>query len=195
MNDMGFDSYEALLKTAADTEATTSVPDGEQSHLALVDINTSTIIFTLINTLIIFLLYYFFLHKKVVAILDKRADMVNKQIDEAEQAKADSAAIKQEYEAKLAESKEEAGRIVAAATKKAQQREDEIIAQANSEAASIKAKAEESIERDKKRAVNEIKDQISEIVVLAASKVAEKEISEKDNEDIINNFLVNVGEE
>ena len=57
----------------------------------------------------------------------------------------------------------------------------------------FKAKAEESIERDKQRAVNEIKDEISDIVIMAASKVVEKEISAKDNEAIIAGFLDSVG--
>ena len=65
--------------------------------------------------------------------------------------------------------------------------------EANQKAAEIKAKAEESIERDKQRAVNEIKDEISDIVIMAASKVVEKEISAKDNEAIIAGFLDSVG--
>ena len=68
-----------------------------------------------------------------------------------------------------------------------------VIAVSNAKAAEIRRKAEEAIERDKKRAMNEIKDEISEIVIMAATKVVEKEISEKDNENIISQFLANVG--
>ena len=69
----------------------------------------------------------------------------------------------------------------------------EIVNEANQKAAEIKARAEENIERDKQRAVNDIKDEISDIVIMAASKVVEKEISAKDNEAIIADFLQNVG--
>ena len=79
--------------------------------------------------------------------------------------------------------------------KKAGAREAEIIAEAEKSAALIREKAEESAELEKKRAINEVKDQISDIVIMAAQAVAEKEISEKDNEELINSFLVNVGEE
>lgn len=68
-----------------------------------------------------------------------------------------------------------------------------IVNEANQKAAEIKARAEENIERDKQRAVNDIKDEISDIVIMAASKVVEKEISAKDNEAIIADFLQNVG--
>ncbi|MBQ8791954.1 MAG: F0F1 ATP synthase subunit B [Ruminiclostridium sp.] len=176
-----------LLNIAEETATT-------QGQFSLVSIDPNTIVFTLINTLIIFLIYFFFLHKPVCKILDQRAEMVNKEMDEAEQAKNEAAAVKAEYEQRLQESKEEANKIVAEATKKAQQRETEIIASANEEAAQLKKRAEESIEKEKKKAINEIKEEISEMVVMAASKVAEKEISEKDNEKIIDTVLSQIGE-
>lgn len=158
----------------------------------IVNIDASTIVFTLINTLIIVLLYRFFLHNKVMAMLDKRNEKINADIKSAEQSSADAEKIKSEYTEKLKSSKEEAQQIVAAAVKKAGVRESEIIAEAEAEAVKIREKAEESIALEKKKAVNEIKDEISEMVIMAASKVAEKEISAKDNEELINSFLANV---
>ena len=165
----------------------------EQAKFSLVSIDLNTIVFTLINTLIIVLLYFFFLHKPVCKILDERAKTVNKDMDDAQKAKEEG--VKADYEHRLETSKEEAARIVADATKKAQAREDEIISAANEEAASMKQRAEESIEREKKRAVNEIKEEISDMVVMAASKVAEKEINAQDNEKIIDSVLSQIGKE
>ena len=116
-------------------------------------------------------------------------------MDDAQKAKEEAATVKADYEHRLETSKEEAARIVADATKKAQAREDEIISAANEEAASMKQRAEESIEREKKRAVNEIKEEISDMVVMAASKVAEKEINAQDNEKIIDSVLSQIGKE
>lgn len=162
---------------------------------ALVSINPTTIIFTLINALIIFLLFRFFLYKPVCNILDKRKEMAAKEISEAQAAKESAQKAEQEYMERLADAKSEAAEIMKQATARAQAREEEIISEANQKAADIRLKAEEAIERDKKRAMNEIKDEISSIVILAAEKVVEKEISAKDNEEIISNFLVNVGKE
>ena len=146
------------------------------NNLPLVTIDPGTIVFTLINTLIIFILFKVFLFKPVGKILDKR-----------------NAKTEQEYIEKLAKAKEEAADIMKQATLRAQKREEEIVNEANQKAAEIKARAEENIERDKQRAVNDIKDEISDIVIMAASKVVEKEISAKDNEAIIADFLQNVG--
>ena len=65
---------------------------------------------------------------------------------------------------------------------------------AKNEAAGIVAKANEDIEREKKRAVNQIKDEISEIAIAVAEKVVEKEITTKDNDRLIEEFIENVGE-
>ena len=167
----------------------------EDNMLQLVNINFDTIIFTLINTLIIFLLYKFLLHNKVMAVLDERKEKVNSEMNAAEAAQAEAEAVKQEYAQRLEQSKEEASQIVAAAVKRAGEREAEIIARAQQEAAAIKVKAEESIELEKKKAINEIKDQIADIVIMASEKVCEKEISAKDNEALIDKFIAEVGNE
>lgn len=164
-----------------------------QVNLPLVTIDPGTIVFTLINTLIIFILFKVFLFKTVGKILDKRNEMAAAEIAEAKRAKESAAKTEQEYIEKLAKAKEEAADIMKQATLRAQKREEEIVNEANQKAAEIKARAEENIERDKQRAVNDIKDEISDIVIMAASKVVEKEISTKDNEAIIADFLQNVG--
>lgn len=164
-----------------------------QTFLPLVNIDPSTIVFTLINTLIIFLLYRFLLHNKVMAVMDKRREAINAEIDAAETAKKEAEDAKTEYAEKLKQSKDEADKIVSDAVKRASEREAEIIADANANAARMKQQAQESIEQEKRRALNEVKDQISEVVVLAASKVCEKEITQKDNADLIDSFLADVG--
>ena len=162
--------------------------------LELVNINGDTIIFTLINTLIIFLLYRFLLHNKVMAVMESRKDKINEEMKAAEDAQAKAKAMQDEYAKLLEQSREEAAKIVSDAVKRAGERENQIIAEAQQNAAAIKQKAEESIELEKKKAVNEIKDQISDIVIMASEKVCEKEISRADNEELIDKFIAEVGE-
>lgn len=176
-------------------EVTEAAAEQGDKYLPFVDINPATIVFTLINTLIIFLLYRFLLHNKVMAMLDKRREAVNAEMDAAEAARREADEAKAEYDQRLRESKDEADKIIAAAVKKASDREAEIIADANADAARMKQQAQESIEQEKRRALNEVKDQISEVVILAASKVCEKEISQKDNSELIDSFLVGVGKD
>lgn len=187
--------YFELLADAAEQITTASEQTAAQGSgfLPLVNITPSTIVFTLINTLIIFLLYRFLLHNKVMAVMDKRREAINAEIDAAENAKREAEDAKTEYAEKLKQSKDEADKIVSDAVKRASEREAEIIADANASAARMKQQAQESIDQEKRRALNEVKDQISEVVVLAASKVCEKEITQKDNADLIDSFLADVG--
>ncbi len=164
-----------------------------QDTLSLVSIDAGTIVFTLINTLIIFLIFRIFLYKPVCKILEKRKQLAAAEIAEAKKAKEDAEKAQQEYTARLENAKSEAAEIIRSANARAQKREEEILAEATQKAADIRQKAEESIERDKQRALNEVKDEISEIVVMAAQKVVEKEISVEDNEEIISKFLEEVG--
>jgi F-type H+-transporting ATPase subunit b len=158
----------------------------------IVGLNLSTVFFTFVNTLLILFMYRKFLHDKVMEILEKRKELVAAELSSAEAAKLSAQEKEKEYTSLLADSKNEAERIVTNATVRANEREKEIISEANSEASRILAKADENIELEKKRVVNEIKNQISELVIMAASAVAEKEIDEKDNGKLIDSFLVKI---
>ena len=88
----------------------------------------------------------------------------------------------------------EANQIVATAQKTATARSEEIVGEARAQAAALKQKAEADIAQERKKAVNEVKDEIGGIAMEIASKVVEREISEKDHKDLIDEFIKNVGE-
>ena len=129
-----------------------------------------------------------------MAIMQKRNDKINADIEDAKNAKARAEAAEKEYLEKISGAKEEAGAIVAAAKKRADTLAEEVLTAAKAEADEIRQKGYASVEQERKRAVNEIKNQISELVILAAQAVAEKEISENDNKNLIDSFLLKVGE-
>ena len=119
--------------------------------LELVNINGDTIIFTLINTLIIFLLYRFLLHNKVMAVMESRKDKINEEMKAAEDAQAKAKAMQDEYAKLLEQSREEAAKIVSDAVKRAGERENQIIAEAQQNAAAIKQKAGKALSLKRKR--------------------------------------------
>ncbi|MCM1479389.1 MAG: F0F1 ATP synthase subunit B, partial [Muribaculaceae bacterium] len=121
-------------------------------------IDLTTILGTIINTLILFLVLRHFLFDKVNAVLDSRKNEVANTYKEADSALANAKQLESEYTEKLSAAKEESAEIVKNATKKAQSRSDEIIADAKTEAKGIVDKANADIEKEKKRAVNQIKD-------------------------------------
>ena len=160
---------------------------------SFVGVNPWTALFTFCNMLITFAVLKKFLFKPVEQMIDDRQQEIDTMYADADAAKQKAADLEKEYADHLQSIKDERDTMLREATARAQKREEEIVNEANQKAAEIKARAEENIERDKQRAVNDIKDEISDIVIMAASKVVEKEISAKDNEAIIADFLQNVG--
>lgn len=152
-------------------------------------IDLTTILGTIINTLILFLVLKHFLFDKVNAVLDSRRDEVAKTYEDADKALSNAKQLETEYTDKLSSAKEESAEIVKNATKKAQQRSDEIISEAKDEARGIVDKANSDIEKEKKRAVNQIKDEISDIALSIASSVVSKEIDAKTHEKLIESFI------
>ena len=160
---------------------------------SFVGIDPWTALFTFCNMMITFAVLKKFLFKPVKKMIDDRQQEIDTMYADADAAKQKAADLEKEYADHLQSIKDERDAMLREATARAQKREEEIVNEANQKAAEIKARAEENIERDKQRAVNDIKDEISDIVIMAASKVVEKEISAKDNEAIIADFLQNVG--
>ena len=71
---------------------------------------------------------------------------------------------------------------------------EELLGEARAQAAALKQKAEADIAQERKKAVNEVKDEIGGMAMEIASKVVEREIKEADHQDLIDEFIKNVGE-
>ena len=162
--------------------------------LGFLSIDIGTIIFTLCNLLILFLVFKHFLFGRVHKILDERQNDVSETYNKADAALEHAKSLESEYSGLMEGAKEESAQMIKAASKKAQLRSDEIISEAKNEASAILARADEDVEREKKRAQNELRGEVSELAVLVAQKVVEKEITEADHERFINAFIDNVGD-
>lgn len=135
-----------------------------------------------------------FLFKPINAMLEKRRAMADAEIQDAVKAKDEAKAIKAEYEQNMLEAKNKANEILVSAQKTAAIQSDVLLKEANAQAAAIKAKAESDIAQEKRKAVNEIKDEIGGMAMEIAGKVIEREISEDDHRKLIDEFIANVGE-
>lgn len=156
-------------------------------------IDPTTIVGTLLNALILFLVIKHFLFDKVNAVLEARKNEVEKTYSDADESLKNARALETEYTDKLQGAKEESAEIIKNATRKAQTRSDEIIDGAKEEARSLINKANADIEKEKKRAVNQIKDEISDIAMSIAEKVVEKEIDPKTHEKLVEEFIDDLG--
>ena len=152
-----------------------------------------TFIIQIINLFIQVFLIKKFLFKPINDILEKRRNLADKEIKEAREAKTEADSLKEQYESSLTNAHAEAAQIVSDAQKEAQSKADTLVKDAQEEAAGIKARAAADIEQEKKKAINEAKDEISSRAMDIAGKVVEKEINEADHKKLIEDFINKVG--
>jgi F-type H+-transporting ATPase subunit b len=156
--------------------------------------NPWTALFTLLNMVLTFLILKKFLFKPVTKMIDDRQKEIDKLYADANVAKQDAESMRDDYTRKLSEAKETSAQIVAEATQEANRRSDEIIRQARQDADALRQKAGADIDLEKKKALNEVKGDISRIALDIAGKVVERELDEKDQERLIEGFLRQMGE-
>ena len=152
-----------------------------------------TFIIQIINLFIQVYLIKKFLFKPINDILEKRKNLADKVIREARQAQEEADSLKSQYEGSLTIAHAEAAQIVSDAQKEAQNKAEILVKEAEQEAMSIKAKATADIEQERKKAVNEAKDEIGSLAMEIAGKVVEKEINEADHKKLIDDFISKVG--
>lgn len=163
-------------------------------YLEFFTIDVWTMIFTWINMAILFTVVKKLLFKPVMKILDRRDAEIKKIYDDADRANKEAETLKDEYAAKMAQAREEAGEIIKQATLSAQRREREIISDARQQANIITKRAEAEIAQERKKAYQDIRNDISDISVAIAGKMVQREISAEDHEALISQFIENVGE-
>ena len=164
----------------------------ETIYQSLVAVNPVTLIAQICNLFIQLLIAKIFFLDKVKAILDQRRTAADKEITDAQAARAEAMTIKETYEQNMKEARAKADDLLLTAQRTANSRSEEIINQAQQTAAQIKLKASSDIE--KKKAINDAKNEISGLAMAIAGKVVERELSAADQEQLIDRFINELGD-
>lgn len=163
--------------------------------LEVISVNIWDILISLLNLLIIFLLFKHFLYKPVRKVLDKRKAAIDTQYSEAEDAKQSALKDKEIYEQKLKGAQDEADEMIKSAASAADKRSAKIIDDAKNKADGIIRQAHGEIELERKKAAEDIKHEIADVSTLLTEKMLEREINEKDHRDFIDSFIEGIGED
>lgn len=166
----------------------------ETLYQSLVAVEPVTLIANICNLFIQMLIIKKFFLDKVLAILDQRRSAANKEITEAKAAKDEALTIKKTYEDNMLQATAKANEILQTAQKTAAERSEKIIAEAQTSAAQIKSKASADIAQEKKKAINDAKNEISGLALAIAGKVVEKELAEEDQAGLIDRFIDELGD-
>ena len=161
---------------------------------SFIGINFWTALFILINTLILFFVAKKYLFVPVMNMIQSRQKEIDDMYSAAGQAQDEANTMRDEYAEKLADAQATSERMVKEAVARGQAREEAIIRQANQEASAILDKAAADIELEKKKAINEAKDEISDMALAIAGKVVGRQLNPEDQAEMIDRFIDELGE-
>ncbi len=159
-----------------------------------IGVNLWTALFTLLNTLTVIYVGTKFLFKPVMKIIAERQAEIDEMYSDADKAKADATAMEAEYKQKLSAAQATSERLVKEAVARGQNREEEIIRSANAEAAAILDKAAADIAQEKRKAINDAKDEISDLALAIAGKVVGRELNAADQAKLVDDFIDGLGD-
>ncbi len=157
-------------------------------------IEPTALIFAIINFLVLLFLLKKFLYAPIFQMLDARSNEIEQNLSDAEQARMDAISLKSEYEADLKNAQAKAQEIIQGASKLGEETGAQIVAKAREEANRAAEKARVEIAREKEQALKDLRSEVANLAVDAASKVIGRSVTVADHEDLVNEFIKEVGD-
>ena len=162
-------------------------------NLSVISVNIWNIIIALCNLLILTLIVKKFLFKPVQKVLDTRRAQIDEDYAQAKTAREEAEEDRLNYAAAMAAAKQTSDQIIADATRTAEHRGSEIVAEARDKANDIRRQAEADALLEKKKAENDIKREIADVSAQLTGKLLEREINAEDHRSLIDAFLQEIG--
>jgi len=142
-------------------------------------------IWTIVTFLLLLWAFNKLAWKPLKGILQAREDTIRKSLEDARQAREEMQRLKNESTQILAGARAEADTIIARTREDASRFRDELKVKAQAEAATIVKNAEQRIEMETARAIQQIRAEAVEFSVAIASKILQRNVSKEDNERLI----------
>lgn len=150
----------------------------------------------MIWTLVLFLITMWVLSKvafpKIQEALDKRAKTIAESIDAAERQRKESDELLAEYRARLAEAREQADDIMARARKAGETAEAEATVAGKEKREELVEAAKRDIEAETRRSLDQIRQEVADLTVLATERVTRKSLTDEDQKRLVEEALSEV---
>ena len=160
----------------------------------MLEFHVSTILFTIVNLLVLYAFLRKFLFGRVNAVLEERAALVRQELASAEEQNRQAEERKNEYEEKLTGARQEAAKIVADAQIRAQRAYEGRLAQAEADAKRLRGETEAQIASERDAMLRGARSEVASLALLAASKAAQRALDGSDDQALVDAFLSEVGE-
>lgn len=158
------------------------------------EFNWESSVLTIISFIILYVLLNKYAFKPLFSVMEKRKELVMGQLRDAEDNRKQASELLNEQKAALQEARKDAYEIIEQAKATGSKQADGLIATAKSESQRLKEEAIRDIESEKNKAVAALRSQVSGMSVMIASKIIEKQIDEKSQEQLVDQYLKEVGD-
>jgi F-type H+-transporting ATPase subunit b len=156
-------------------------------------ISLKEFIFYMINFLILVGVLTKFLYKPFLGVLEERKKKIQDAFDSAEMMNRRADEKMANYTARIANVEEEGREIIKEAKQRAEAQAADIISEANEKASQIVAAAQRQIELDKQKAMDDMKQQVAALAMMAAEKIVERDIAQIGQEQIVDEIIEQAG--
>ncbi|MFQ5686932.1 MAG: F0F1 ATP synthase subunit B [Candidatus Scalindua sp.] len=148
---------------------------------------------SIISFLVLMAILYKYALPAITAILDARQEKIKGDIDQAEKLREDAERLKGEYQRKVIQAEEEAEGKIQAAVVKANEISDDIVKDAHQTVAGDRAKAQQGIEVERKKALAEVRNQVIDLTILSTSRLIQQSMQRKTAEKLVDDVIKEVG--
>ncbi|MCH8015852.1 MAG: F0F1 ATP synthase subunit B [Acidobacteria bacterium] len=158
----------------------------------LVQPDPGLFLWTILTFLVLLVLLAKFAWKPLLALLDRREEMIRQSLDDADKAKQELQRLQQESKEILSKARVEAQSILAKSRSEAEKLKGELRQEAKVQADSILRDAEKQIQVETEKAIAVIKTEVVDLSLLVASKLIKRNLSKEDNQSLIEESLKQV---
>lgn len=151
------------------------------------------IVWTIVNILVLFLLLKHFLFKPITEMMESRTAEIENNLKDAENQKQKASELTAQYEEKLQGAHAEAAQIVSEARQRGQREYDAILKTAGQDAQKEQERARADMEREREEMLRGVQENVTELVLLTASKLSQKELDEESDRKLVDSFLSEAG--
>lgn len=161
-------------------------------YTGLIEFNW-TLVFIWMTVIVLYLILKHFFFEKVHNFMVARENEVKDSFENAEKTNLLAEEKLRDYEMRIADIEGEGREIIKNAKQKADAQAKDIIEEANRQAAELIKRAEEEIEREKLRAMADMKVQIANLAIFAAEKIIEKQLDYAGQQEMITGIIEQAG--
>ncbi len=148
-----------------------------------------TLVFIVINFLGLLAILYVVLWEPVLKTLDDRAATIKNDLDTAAERRDEADSLRAKYEQMMLDSKQQREQLVAEGRNEGQAERQRIVQAAQEEAEKRVARTLEDLEAAADKVRSELRAEIGGLSIDLARKVLAREVNEKDNEQLVDDFL------